>query len=271
MLTDGPIFFLADAHLKGSSDPNQLILQQFLNANHTPHARLVILGDLFDYMAGPNQAVKRTYANIIDTLKNYAPIDYIEGNHDFDLSDQVLGCNTANIHPFPTTLCFQGLSIYAFHGDRTSPTDIATRLLRRTLQSPPIRALRDRIVPDQLALDFALAFARFSRKKTWPGRSKEAGSVRKRAILELCRRDVDLVVFAHTHEALLENTQFGVIANPGAAEPGGSFLKLEHCTLSLHRFPDGQRIQPEPIELIPDTSRKHAFDLENMTKSNQAK
>ena len=47
-----PVLFLADAHLRGPEDPNQPALIEFLDRRAAPGCGLVILGDLFEYLAG---------------------------------------------------------------------------------------------------------------------------------------------------------------------------------------------------------------------------
>lgn len=247
MSTKPSILFLADAHIRGPDDPRQSVMEDFLLAKQSPNTCLVILGDFFDYLAGPNQAAACAYAPIIEALKKYAPYHYIEGNHDFDLSKKILGENEVLVYPGQSTLLLHGFSIRVFHGDRTCPTDIGTKVLRRALQSNILRFIRDRLVPDRTSFRLALAFARLSRRKTWPGRSKEEELTRKLAINELMQFKTDIAIFAHTHQPLLEKTDQGVIANPGPAEPGGSYLTLENQVLSLHHFPEGHVLPPGPL------------------------
>jgi UDP-2,3-diacylglucosamine pyrophosphatase LpxH len=239
--------FLADAHLRGPKDPKQVALLKFLDAQEPSPGGLVILGDLFDYLAGPNFAARAAYQTVLQALARWAPYHYVEGNHDFDLHEQVLGKDNALVHPAPANLKIQGMRFRVFHGDRTSPGDIGTRLLRRALQSTVLRFIRDRVMPDRLALRLALAFAVFSRHQTWPGRSQEVWCARKRAIHDLGTERADAVIFAHTHIPVLQRTADGLVANPGPALPGGSYLKLQDGRLSLHRFPDGRILPPGPL------------------------
>jgi UDP-2,3-diacylglucosamine pyrophosphatase LpxH len=245
----GPIVFLADAHLRGPTDPNQIALVKFLEELDPRPGGLVILGDLFDYLAGTNRAAEAAYRPVLQALGRFAPFHYVEGNHDFDLSASITGFGDALIHPGPATVRLQDSVVRLLHGDRTSPTDLGTRLLRRALQSAPLRFARDRLVPDRLAFRLALAFATISRRQTWPGRANEHSSARTRALDELAESDVKAVIYAHTHKARLEETDDGLIANPGPAVSQGSYLKLHRQTLSLHRFPDGHMLPPGPVKL----------------------
>jgi UDP-2,3-diacylglucosamine hydrolase len=245
----GPIVFLADSHLRGPNDPNQAALVHFLENLEPAPGGLVILGDLFDYLAGFNRAAEAAFRPVLHALGRFAPFHYVEGNHDFDLSPLVYGLGAAQIHPNPVTVDLHGSVVRLFHGDRTSPTDLGTRLLRRALQSAPLRFARDRLMPDRVAFRLALAFATVSRRQTWPGRANESSSARLRALDELSEPGVQAVIYAHTHNPCLEETADGLIANPGPAIPRGSYLRLHRQTLSLHRFPDGPVLPPGPVRL----------------------
>ena len=238
-----PVIFVADAHLRGRSDPNQQALVEFLGRDPRPGG-LVILGDLFDFLAGNNRVAAEAYRPVLKAFEPWAPVHYLEGNHDFDLHPEVFTPGTVMIHPEPVTLEVGGLRIRLLHGDRTSPTDLGTRLLRRMLQSTPIRFARDRLLPDAAVFRLALGFAMFSRRSTWPGRANEDLAAFSEARRQLEGQQADAVVFAHTHQALLEQVPSGWIANTGAAVVGGSYLRLENRTFSLHRFPDGVRLSP---------------------------
>lgn len=235
-----PVIFLADAHLRGRFDPNQRIMVKFLRQNPRPGG-LVILGDLFDFLAGNNRVAAEAYRPVLEAFEPWAPVHYLEGNHDFDLHPDLFAPKTVVIHPGPVTLDLGGLRIRLLHGDRTSPTDLGTRLLRRILQSPPLRFARDRLLPDATVFRLAMAFAVLSRRSTWPGRSNEIQAAFSEARRQQESHRADAVVFAHTHRALLEQTASGPIANPGPAVASGSYLQLENRTFSLHRFPDGAR------------------------------
>jgi UDP-2,3-diacylglucosamine hydrolase len=238
-----PVIFIADAHLRGRSDPNQAALVDFLKRDPVPGG-LVILGDLFDFLAGNNRVAAEAYRPVLEAFEAWAPVHYLEGNHDFDLHPAMFAPKTVVIHPGPTTLELGGLRIRLLHGDRTSPTDLGTRMLRRLLQSTPIRFARDRLLPDRAVFRLALAFAILSRRSTWPGRANENLAAFFEAQRQLESHRVDAVVFAHTHQALLQQTSHGPIANPGPAVVSGSYLRLENRRFSLHRFFDEARRDP---------------------------
>lgn len=249
------VLFLADAHLRGPNDPNQRAFLRFLDQRQPEPGGLVILGDLFEFLAGNNRMAATQYRPVLERLGRFAPFHFLEGNHDFDLSQTTPGLEGAAIHPGPVSLELFGMNCRLLHGDRSAPFDFGTRWLRWMLQSNPIRFARDRLLPDPLVFGFAMAFASFSRRHIWPGRSRENLVLRQMASREIRENGMDLAIFAHTHEALLLKVPNGAIANPGPAVPGGSYLELTPQTLSLRRFPDGVILPAGTLELVNQPRR----------------
>lgn len=242
-MSAGRILVLADAHLRGRADPAQAEFVGFLERARPGLAGVVLLGDVFEYLAGPNRAALAAYAPVLEALGRLPEVHWVEGNHDFDLPRALPALARLRIHPGPVRLSLQGLGCLCMHGDRMSPFDLGTRALRAALQSGPIRLLRDRVLPDEALLRLALGFARHSRERTWPGRGDEAAWLRRRARRELGRGGLQVVLFAHTHQALLERWPEGLLANPGPARSGGSYLELGADRLCLRAFPGGTRLQ----------------------------
>ena len=242
-------FFLADSHLRGPADENQPVMIRFLEEHASSTSTLVVVGDMFDFMAGYNRAVIEAYRPVLDALSLWPDIHFFEGNHDFDLSPRMPGLRGARLWTRPSTIRVSGRDVRVLHGDRASPSDIGTRLLRMALQSTSMRFIRDHILPDGLVFRFALAFATMSRRNTWPGRGNEEHHARLRAISEAVGAGTDMVVFAHTHKSILMRLDDITVANPGAAVDGGSFLFLKDNIMRLRRFPDGETLDPGPLEI----------------------
>jgi UDP-2,3-diacylglucosamine pyrophosphatase LpxH len=242
-MTPKKTIILADAHLRGENDPHQKAMVDFLDRCIENGEHLIILGDFFEYLAGRNQESARSYRPVLKRLALCPGLDYLEGNHDFDIDPGFPGLEKARIHPGQVDLKIGSFASRLFHGDGSSPGDLGTRILRIVLQSGVIRTLRDRILPHGLVFRFALGFASFSRKRVWPGRSDESGHVEQRALTEVANPEIDLVIFAHTHNPVLKQTPQGIVANPGAAGPFGTYLEVRENRLRLCRFPLGQELE----------------------------
>ena len=221
---------------------------EFLHRCRQQASHLILLGDMFEYLAGSNRTSHRAYAQVLRALAAWEQVDYVEGNHDFDLLADRLGVPGLCLHPEPTVADRSGLRIGLLHGDGCNPDDLGTRALKRALKSSGVRWLRDRILPDPLVHHFAMA--EFRRRQTWPGRNEESQAVLRHARQWQASAKLDLVLFAHTHQAHLECSESACLVNPGAAQPGGSYAWLDDQGLSIRGFPDGQLRQgPVPLDV----------------------
>ncbi len=233
---------LADAHLRGPADPRQAEVLAFLHRWESRCDELVLLGDFFEFLAGDNRAAAAAYRPVLEQLGRFTRLEIVEGNHDFDLSCRLPGLARARIHPGPVDLSLCGWRCRLLHGDRTLDADRQTRALRAVLQSGPLRLIRDHLLPDGLIFRFALAFAEYSRRRPRTGRAGGLEAIHSRAEAELSRSGADAVLFAHTHASLMQPCEAGLVANPGAAEPGGSFIQVRVDRIQLCRFPDGESL-----------------------------
>ena len=246
-----PFIALADAHLRGLSDPRQQDMVEFLDTQRPKSSGLLLLGDFFDYLAGFNRAAALEYGPVLAELSRWPTLHIVEGNHDFDLPKTFPGFESSFIHPSLARLTVHGQGILAFHGDRSNTKDHGTWCLRRVLQSAPLRFARDVILPDAWVLGLAFYYASRSRKRNQSTQPEEVKAGREQAIQALTQPSVRAVLYGHTHQAHLERTAAGVIANPGPAVRGGSFLSILAQGIQLCRFPDGAVLAEAPwIEAI---------------------
>jgi UDP-2,3-diacylglucosamine hydrolase len=234
---------LADAHLRGRADAAQSQMVAFLDRWRRRCSHLLILGDFFEYLAGRNRKAEYEYRPVLAAIARFAAIDYVEGNHDFDLSGGVPGLERVRLHPAPVSLELLGLRCRLLHGDRADPADWASRGLRAALQSQPLRRLRDGWLPQGPLFRFALAFAEASRRHRLASHRRETDATRRLALAELRTARAAAVLFGHTHCGLLERHRDGVLLNPGAARPGGSFLLLHPDRAELRRWPGGDPLE----------------------------
>lgn len=163
------IIFLADAHLKNSTDKEYKDLLKFFqiiedNA-HTVRA-IFILGDLFDFFIAFPQVVFFEHMQILSAMERIAKkgikIFYFEGNHDFFLKKlSFLG--------FPIEIVQKEMIIdlgekyFVSHGDLLNPRDYMHKILSFLVRNP-ITYLLAYLLPPYIVYHFAHWFSRFSRE-----------------------------------------------------------------------------------------------------------
>jgi len=238
------LLILSDAHLRSADE----VMVDFLDQMRQKTTHLIVLGDFFEYLAGSNRYSLRIYSEILRALARWPRIDYLEGNHDFDLVPASMAVPGLRVHPKRLRMNLAGLRVGLMHGDRCHPQDWGTSALRAILQSTGLRWLRDRILPDEGVHRFAMAFAQLSRRSTWPGRQNERSIVLDEARAWQRNEALDLVMFGHTHQAHLEAGPRGVLLNPGPATPGGSYAWVQEGQVLLRRFPSGETIKSISVE-----------------------
>ncbi|MBI5810721.1 MAG: UDP-2,3-diacylglucosamine diphosphatase [Deltaproteobacteria bacterium] len=218
------IVFIADAHLKGIDDPNQKSLSQFLSGV-TGGTLLVILGDLFDYWSGYDEAAAREYGPLLEALKKLAAkgtkIIYLEGNHDFSMGPFFTDELGARVFAASHELSINGRRFFIAHGDKVS-MGLGYALWRGFLRSPLCRLIV-RIVPPETAWKIAQYLSARSRRRN---DYKGVNSKVEEKLRAFAREKIAIgyygVILAHSHVAGIhrEDGGRGLYANPGSWADG---------------------------------------------------
>lgn len=232
------IVFVADAHLKGASDPNLKNLSAFLDGLDRVDT-LVALGDLFDFWAGANERVYKEYRDVLESLlrlkKRGVKIIYLEGNHDFSMGDFFTRELGASVHPGFFEWTLDGKRVLLAHGDTVSMTR-GYALWRGFLRGPAVR-LVTRVTPPGLVWKIANLLSRKSRKYN------QKGNIVEERLREFARERIgagfDTVILAHSHVAGVHkeeaNGRKGTYANPGSWAGDRSYLVYEKGALRVAR------------------------------------
>lgn len=160
--------FIADAHLRNSSDENYRLLLRFLSTLKGNTKSLFILGDLFEFWVGFRETVFPQYRPMLELLmelrESGTEIIYFEGNHDFHLGRFFSTNLRAVIHPRPAVLNLDGRQVYICHGDQINTKDTGYLLLRFLLHNRLSKTLIPRL-PPALVLRVAKQMSRNSKGK----------------------------------------------------------------------------------------------------------
>lgn len=232
------IVFVADAHLKGASDPNIKSLADFLDGLGLVDT-LVVLGDLFDFWTGANERVYKEYRTALDSLlrlkKRGVNIIYIEGNHDFSMGQFFTKELGASVHPGFFEWTLDGKRVLLAHGDTVSMTR-GYSLWRGFLRGPAFRLIT-RVAPPGFVWTAANLLSRKSRKYN------QKGNMVEERLREFARERIgagfDTVILAHSHVAGVHkeeaNGRKGTYANPGSWAGDSSYLVYEKGAFRVAR------------------------------------
>lgn len=233
------ILFFSDTHF-GLGEPEvQEARRDHLFAcldHYTPRLdQLIIMGDLFDFWFEWKHVILKKHFRILCKLANIrsrgVQIHYLAGNHDFALSrflEEEIG---AVIHPESYEFEAGGKRFHLFHGDGLAPADWGYRALRRVFRNPVNQKLYALFHPD-VGLELAHMSSRTSRNHT--GRRWDVdGWAYREAAEKKAREGFDYVVYAHTHEPLLEAVNGGLHINTGDWLKHFSYVTYDDSIMTL--------------------------------------
>ena len=139
-----PAVFVSDLHLgtryAGARQDRAGKFEQFVEGLQGRVSRLFLLGDVFEFWMEYRHFVPKAQFGVLAALRNLrrsgVAIDYLAGNHDFNLgtffSDE-LGITT---HGGPFAVELQGKRVLLLHGDGMDPGDKAYRFVKGVLRHP---------------------------------------------------------------------------------------------------------------------------------------
>ena len=245
--TGARVVFFSDAHLEpdgrteSTSRSDKII--RFLQAEVKDKCQcLVIMGDLFDFYFEYGSVVPAGFVRIVSALKEITASGisafYCAGNHDFwlgPLFEQTTGVK----------ICRDGLLIsrqddpgklFAIHGDGLGSGDTGYKILKACLRNPIlIKAFR--LIHPDLGYKIAGLTSHTSRKHTGQYKNLRSETL-KNVAQEIIRteKQIDKVVFAHTHTPLRESLDGGEYLNTGDWCEHFSYGVWDKNTISLKFF-----------------------------------
>jgi UDP-2,3-diacylglucosamine hydrolase len=232
-----PCYLISDAHIGVASRDIERRFVRFLRELHGRAGSLVINGDLFDFWFEWKSVIPRASFRVLAALSELTDsgleILWVAGNHDCWGGDILRDDVGVKYHVGPWTGDIAGWRTKVEHGDGLrDKEDRGYRMIRPVMRNRlAIRAFR------ALHPDWASRLAHGSSDASREYRARDEGrGLRAIAMAELERdRNVDLLVYGHSHVAALERGPKGnVFANAGSWLDAPTYL----------------RITPEAIELL---------------------
>lgn len=243
-----PCYVFSDAHLSATTPGAERTVLAFLAHVKRAARSLVIGGDLFDFWFEWRTVIPRPHFRVLAALSELVAsgveVLYVAGNHDCWGGD-VLRRDVGVIYvqgPWEGELA--GWRAHVDHGDGLrSREDRGYRMLRRVLRNRLAIAAFRLLHPD-LAIRLASGSSSASRRH---GAHDEGAGLRAIAMRRLVdASDIDLVVFAHSHVAGLEEAPGGgVYANAGGWMSSPTYLVLTPERIELRRWTgsaEGERL-----------------------------
>jgi UDP-2,3-diacylglucosamine hydrolase len=233
-----PCFVFSDVHLGVTPPEVERSLLGFLEHVRGTARSVIINGDLFDFWFEWRTVIPRAGFRVLASLaritESGVPVVWIAGNHDCWGGDVLTRDVGVTYHVGQWSGTVGGWRTRIDHGDGLRDAeDRRYRMLRGVLRHPwSIRAFRW-IHPD-LGSRIALGSSHASR--TYRARDGGEG-LRQVAHRQLATMaDTDLLIYGHSHVALLERGASGVYANAGTWMDDTTYLTIRDDAVRLHRW-----------------------------------
>jgi UDP-2,3-diacylglucosamine pyrophosphatase LpxH len=209
--------FVSDAHFTGQEREEMGMFLQFLESQEEGLGRLVILGDLFEFLFGFNAPARLEegsflpglfpfpeYLPVFEALQRLAhhgiQITYIEGNHDFRLSSffrDWFGIE-ADVYPIRGEERLGGHPTFIAHGDLSNPLQWKYRFYRSLVKNPVTYRLIQRIGP-RLTRAIARRMSHESAQRYHAAGSRGMPSTFRSFARRKFMEGFDIVILGHSH------------------------------------------------------------------------
>ncbi len=210
-MSSNSVIIVCDAHIGPTRhDTTTRAFHRFLEAVPKRSNHLLINGDLFDFWFEYRSVVPRaafpTLAALAEVVRAGVRVTITGGNHDRwggPFWTEQLG---ADYHPRSVELQLAGWRALVSHGDGECEAEFRARLLHRTI-GHPLTSLAFRALHPDIGFWLVKRMGKVLNRPVGDASgsptASEAQSVHALELLRK-RRDLDLVVFGHTHRARLE-------------------------------------------------------------------
>jgi len=234
-----PCYIVSDAHLGVASPQIERSFVSFLRGLAGEAASLIINGDLFDFWFEWKTVIPRRSFRALAALAEIrdAGVDilWVAGNHDCwggEILREDVGVDYI-VGPWNGNLA--GWNVRIEHGDGLRDReDRGYRMIRPVMRHPlAIKAFRA-IHPDWAS---KLAHGSSNASRTYRARDEGRGlsSLAQRQLEK--DRDLDLLVYGHSHVPALERMESGgVFANAGSWLDAPTFLRLTDEAIELREW-----------------------------------
>lgn len=200
------ILFISDLHLQADRPALTEAFLRFVDAPARNARQLYLLGDLFEYWAGDDDASDAFNAGIVTALRGLSDagvkVFWIAGNRDFLVGDQFAAAAGLTLLPETWVIEDHGRRIVLVHGDAQCTDDVKYMAFRAQVRQPDWQQ-------QFLAMPLAqrkqiIAGLRDNSRKDQGDKSYEIMDVTPQAIADVfAQTDATIMIHGHTHRPAL--------------------------------------------------------------------
>jgi UDP-2,3-diacylglucosamine hydrolase len=236
------VIVVGDAHLGSADIRDEVAFHEFLDAVPQRGARLLIMGDLFDFWFEYKNVIPRrpfrTLAKLALLVEKGIKVEMVGGNHDrwggtFWAEDLKIPFSHEGME---TTLA--GRQTWIHHGDGLAERKLGGRLIHRITRSPITIGVFKLLHPDLgFRLANLLSGGLADRSREAVAEWAEAQEEYARALMRR-RPELKLVIMAHTHRQRLVEVEPGrFYLNAGQWMVDRHYTAVSATNIKLLRWP----------------------------------
>lgn len=237
------VLILADAHLGQVPPAVGAAFHQFLDEVPQPGDHLLLTGDLFDFWFEYATVIPRKHFASVARLQAVRargiPVTFVGGNHDRWGGSFFRNDLDIVFHAGEAELDLAGRRAFVAHGDGLTEQHWSGAVMHRVTRHPVTIALF-RILHPTIGFWIADLFSRHLADTTKDRAVLDrAAAAQQRWAADFLERrpDVQLVVMAHTHRAIVDRRADGrTYVNPGAFLDGGKYAVVTGSGVELKQF-----------------------------------
>lgn len=252
-----PAYIISDAHLGFARTEVERTLLRFLRHLPGRAGSLLINGDLFEFWFEWRRVMPRGTFRVLAALAELReagiPVLMIAGNHDCWGGEILRNDVGLDFRVGPVDGTVGGWRAHVDHGDGLrGREDRGYRLLRRVLRNGLAIRLFRLLHPD---LGSAIANRTSHTSRTYQARDGGAGLRATAGAFLAARRDVELVVYGHSHVPELRRLGTGVYANAGSWLDQPTFLRVTPERIELRSWNEdasGEGVHLDALDRVPE-------------------
>lgn len=238
------IYLVSDAHIKNNKEKTYNLFCSFLKklVLEKPDF-LIFLGDIFDFLYVDSR--ESYYLDFYESLKQLnicgTKIYYLFGNHDFNIVFKKY--NFINTAPYLRDFKVEQYNSFIFHGDGLDPNDYKYRFLKKILRSKffYIIYITTPKVFFYYITEKISSLSRNTNKKLFYSEESRKSVYQNKALNYFNEnKELDLIIFAHTHEAMLcsfeIDSKLRFYVNTGSFKYDKSYVSIIDGFFKIEKF-----------------------------------
>ncbi len=254
-MTEGPVYFLADAHLGNESESLEAAKERDL-LDLLAHLRgrasfLYLVGDLFDFWFEYPAVTPAAHRSVLEALSELSgsgtTIRFLGGNHDYWAGRKFAAMTGATVHRDPISQTHFGRRLFTAHGDGLPSGDLGYRILKAIIRNP-VSIAAFTLVPPRAGAAIARWASNLS--EITDQRIRSALPSMKEFLESKLGEGFDAAIVGHVHRQVHWPSEAGDAIIVGDWMWNRSVVELTADGFRMLRWSEGSLVESDPSDAV---------------------